>query len=204
MNRRTRLGLVAGLGLLTGLRPRRRVVGVERSSAGNHAGEAPRECLAASLQTAERVETLGRQIIAQNTFTGLDPLFHTIGVPEPMLFHRGTAELFVSEGLVNRCKTEAELAAVLCSELGQMMAEKQAAADRPGQGPDPGRRPARRRGRARRHPGRRLASSSRRPAAATAEPADAGEARPRPAPRGRVRPGRTRPGRAAPEAVRPR
>jgi hypothetical protein len=79
------------------------------------------------LETAERVETLGRRIITQNTFTGIEPLFHTVGVPETVLFHRGPEELFISEGLVKQCKTEAELAAVLCSELGQMMAEKKAA-----------------------------------------------------------------------------
>src|SRR5262245_33701171 len=81
----------------------------------------------ARLATAERVEVLGQKIIAQNTFTGIQPLFFTIGVKEDVLFHRGTEELFVSEGLVSKCKTEAELAAVLCTELGQMMAEKRAA-----------------------------------------------------------------------------
>lgn len=81
----------------------------------------------AALQTAERVESLGRKIMVQNTFPGIDPLFHTVGVSEPMLFHRGSAELFISEGLVARCQTEEELAAVLCSELGQMKAEKQSA-----------------------------------------------------------------------------
>jgi hypothetical protein len=88
------------------------------------------------LQVAERVESLGRRIIAQNTFTGLDPLFHTLGVKESLLFHRGTAQLFISEGLVTRCKTDVELAAVLCSELGQMMAENQAAR-RVGRNTDP-------------------------------------------------------------------
>jgi hypothetical protein len=81
----------------------------------------------ALLQVSQRVEELGRRIIAQNTFTGLDPLFHTIGVSESVLFHRSSAELFISEGLVNKCKTEAELAAVICSELGAMMAEKRGA-----------------------------------------------------------------------------
>lgn len=82
------------------------------------------------LETAERVETLGRKIIAQNPFTGLDPLFHTIGLEESVLFHRcpssGLDELFISEGLVRQCKTEQELAAVLASELGAMMAERKA------------------------------------------------------------------------------
>ncbi|MBY0512646.1 MAG: hypothetical protein K2P78_01890 [Gemmataceae bacterium] len=82
----------------------------------------------ASLETAERVERLGRQILVQNTFPGIDPLFHTVGVKEPILFHRGPGELFISDGLADRCKTDAELAAVLCSELGKMKAEQQSAA----------------------------------------------------------------------------
>jgi predicted Zn-dependent protease len=81
----------------------------------------------ASLPIAERVDSLGRRIIAQNTFSGIEPMFWAIGVPEPMLFHKGYNELYISEGLVKQCKTEAELAAVLCSELGQMIAERQAA-----------------------------------------------------------------------------
>ncbi len=80
-----------------------------------------------SLPVAERVEVLSRKIIVQNTFTGIEPLIFTVGVKESVLFHRGTAELYISEGLVNKCKTEAELAAVLCAELGQMVAEKRAA-----------------------------------------------------------------------------
>jgi hypothetical protein len=74
----------------------------------------------------ERVELLGKRIIAQNAFTGIEPLFNTAGVSESVLFHIGTEQLIISEGLVKQCKTEAELAAVLCSELGQMVAEKRA------------------------------------------------------------------------------
>lgn len=81
----------------------------------------------ADLATAQRVDELGRKIIGLNTFTGIEPMFHTLGVPESVLFHRGTDELMISEGLVKQCKTEAELAAVLCSELGQMMADKRGA-----------------------------------------------------------------------------
>jgi hypothetical protein len=133
MIRRVRLGLAAGVLGLTGLAG---CVHDGEWSVSKALGWEPKNTVRtpdppkfspASLQAAERVETLGRRVIAQNTFTGLDPLFHTIGVAEPMLFHRGTGELFISEGLVNRCKTEAELAAVLCSELGHMMTEKQAA-----------------------------------------------------------------------------
>jgi hypothetical protein len=78
----------------------------------------------AHIANAARVEELGRKIVAQNTFTGIEPMFHTQGVRETVLFHRGTDELIISEGLVEQCKSEAQLAAVLCSELGQMVAEK--------------------------------------------------------------------------------
>lgn len=87
----------------------------------------PKDMPAASLATASRVEVLGRRIIAQNTFTGIEPHIFTIGVKEATLFHRGPEELFISEGLVNSCKTDEELAAVLCSELGQMVAEMRTA-----------------------------------------------------------------------------
>ena len=56
------------------------------------------------------VETIGRKIIAQNTFTGIEPLFHTIGVHEPVLFHEGPERLMVSEGLVKQCRTDGEIA----------------------------------------------------------------------------------------------
>jgi hypothetical protein len=81
----------------------------------------------ASLPVAERVDSTGRKIIAQNTFTGIEPMFWAVGIPESLLFHKGSDELYISEGLVKQCKTEGELAAVLCSELGQMIAEKKAA-----------------------------------------------------------------------------
>ena len=78
---------------------------------------------------AERVELLGRRLVAQNTFLGIDPLFTTVGGREVgerelVLFHNGTEQLYISEGLVTKCQSDAELAAVLCSELGQMVAEK--------------------------------------------------------------------------------
>jgi predicted Zn-dependent protease len=75
-------------------------------------------------EIAQRVENMGHRIIAQNTVAGIEPLFTTIGVPESVLFHRGPEQMFISEGLVMLCKSDAELAAVLCSELGQMVAEK--------------------------------------------------------------------------------
>ncbi len=88
---------------------------------------APKDVPPATLAVAERVELLGQKIIAQNTFTGISPMFMTVDVTESVLFHRGTEQLFISKGLVEKCKSDAELAAVLCAELGQMVAEKRTA-----------------------------------------------------------------------------
>jgi hypothetical protein len=87
----------------------------------------PKDLPPAPLAVAERVEVLGRKLVAQNTFLGVDPMFMTIGVEEPVLFHRGAEQLIISKGLVEKCSTDAELAAVLSSELGQMVAEKRTA-----------------------------------------------------------------------------
>ena len=83
----------------------------------------------ASLEVASRVDSLGRQILAANPQfdqTGFKPLFLTIGVPAVTVFHQGPGVLFVSEGLVRRCATDAELAAVLCTEMGRMISEREA------------------------------------------------------------------------------
>jgi hypothetical protein len=80
----------------------------------------------ADLKVAERVEQVGRKILAQNTFSGLDSddtLFQTAGVKESVLFHDGAA-VVISQGLAEKCQSDAELSAVLCAELGQMLNEK--------------------------------------------------------------------------------
>ncbi|HEY3787725.1 MAG TPA: hypothetical protein VGL71_02670 [Urbifossiella sp.] len=76
------------------------------------------------VENSRRVDELTKRIVEQNTFTGLEPIVTVLGVPEASLFHRGDKQLFISDGLVKKCKTDAELAAVLCSELGQMMAQQ--------------------------------------------------------------------------------
>jgi hypothetical protein len=82
----------------------------------------------ASLDSAARVDTLGRHILAGNPQLGLKPLFITIGSPESEVFHVGTTEVYVTEGLVKKCTTEAQLAAILCNELGKMVAAREALA----------------------------------------------------------------------------
>lgn len=82
----------------------------------------------ASIQAAARVDQVGRQILAANVFCGVDAAFQVVGNDEPVLFHRGQQSVFISDSLVNRCQTDEELAGVLCSELGKMVAEKRNAA----------------------------------------------------------------------------
>src|SRR5262245_25790007 len=79
----------------------------------------------ASIQAAARVDTLGRSILAANPQLGIQPLFRTIGAPQPEIFHHGTFEIDITEGLVNQCTTDAQLAAVLASELGKLVSERE-------------------------------------------------------------------------------
>jgi hypothetical protein len=77
-----------------------------------------------------RVDAVARKLLAANAQTGLKPMFATIGSPEPEMFHADQSMVYVTEGLVRQCKSEAELAAVLAFELGRMVSEREAAASR--------------------------------------------------------------------------
>jgi hypothetical protein len=82
----------------------------------------------APLAAAARVDQVGRQVIAANPFVGGDVSFQCVGSDEPAVFHRDTHSVFVTDTMVNRCQTDGELAAVLCSELAVMNAERRNAA----------------------------------------------------------------------------
>jgi len=125
MDRRAAIGFACGLLLICGC-THTGTLSVEKLLGWEESG--PMNVTPESLKTAERVDALGRRIIAQNPFSGLDPLFHVVWVRETVLFHRGNAAVFVSAGLVEKCRTEPALAAVLCAELGKMSAEKRRAA----------------------------------------------------------------------------
>ncbi|OAI48039.1 hypothetical protein AYO44_01145 [Planctomycetaceae bacterium SCGC AG-212-F19] len=83
---------------------------------------------APSTESAARVDTLGRAILAANPQVGVKPLFRTIGTPDAEVFHRATAEIDITEGLVRQCRTDGQLAAILCLELGKMVSERTALA----------------------------------------------------------------------------
>src|SRR5262245_15692791 len=90
--------------------------------------KAPPNLAPASTEAASRVDKIGRGILAANPQIGAKPLFRTIGAPRPEIFHRGTDDIYVTEGLVKLCETDGQLAAVVCAELAKMVAEREAAA----------------------------------------------------------------------------
>src|SRR5262245_17457014 len=79
---------------------------------------------------ATRVDSVGRKLIAANPQIGLkSTLFATIGkAAQPEIFHVGPNMVYVTEGLVKRCPTDAELAGVLALELGKIVADREVAA----------------------------------------------------------------------------
>ena len=90
----------------------------------------PAKAPVASTKAATRVHAVGNDVLAKNVGDIRDkPVFLTVGLKEPMIFHRSSGDVtsvVISEGLVERCGTDAELAAALCYELGKMSSDKPA------------------------------------------------------------------------------
>jgi len=75
---------------------------------------------------ARRVNEVAQRLLAANADLPVRPIFMAIGSPEPEVFHRDTSAVFISEGLANKCTSDAQLAAVLSNELGKMVATREA------------------------------------------------------------------------------
>src|SRR5262249_44916335 len=58
----------------------------------------------ASTEAGARVDSLGRQLLQCNKQIGLQPLFRTYGDPRLGVWHVGTSEVCITEGLANQCK----------------------------------------------------------------------------------------------------
>jgi hypothetical protein len=84
--------------------------------------------LPAALQAAARADSVGRRVVTANPQLGIQPLFRTIGAPQPEIFHQGTTEVDITEGLVKQCSSDGQLAAVLALELGKMVSERESLA----------------------------------------------------------------------------
>ena len=73
-----------------------------------------------------RVDAVGRKMIAANPQLGMQPHFAAFGSPTPELFHVDHKMVCVTDGLVKKLTSEADLAAALSYELGRMVAEREA------------------------------------------------------------------------------
>jgi hypothetical protein len=84
----------------------------------------------AAEEAAKRVLVVGQKIIDANPQIGLRPRFLVAGAPQYEVFHRSgpfkTYEVWVTDGLVRACKTDGQLAAVLCHEVGRIVSEREA------------------------------------------------------------------------------
>lgn len=82
--------------------------------------------------STKRLYAVGGRLIEANPQAGLRPQFASVGAPHPEIFHSGgglSGYLIVaSDGLINRCKSDAELAAVIAMEMGKIVAERESAA----------------------------------------------------------------------------
>jgi hypothetical protein len=82
----------------------------------------------ASVDVAMRVDSLGRKLLAANPQIGFRPLFTAGVTPSPEVFHTGTTEIVITDSLVQQCKSDGELVAILAHELGKMVSEQEALA----------------------------------------------------------------------------
>jgi hypothetical protein len=81
---------------------------------------------AATTEAALTVGKVGMKVISANPTICLHPRFITIGGESAPLeiFHKGDSEVVITETLARKCKTEGELAALLCTELGRIVSER--------------------------------------------------------------------------------
>jgi hypothetical protein len=87
----------------------------------------------ATEEAAKRTLAIAQRIFDANTQMPVQPTIMTIGRPEREVFHDGYGGLngsrvYITEGLINACKTDDQLAAVLCVQFGRIAAERAARA----------------------------------------------------------------------------
>ena len=83
----------------------------------------------ATEEVANRVWKLGGKILSANPQIKLPVHFQTIGDPKPEMFHiaqRDGSQAFITQGLVQQCKNDDQLAVLLCQELGEIASEQAA------------------------------------------------------------------------------
>src|SRR5262245_29784140 len=58
----------------------------------------------APAELSQRVDYIGRKLIAANPQIAMRPSFAAAGSPKPEIFHQGTNMLWITAGLVEQCK----------------------------------------------------------------------------------------------------
>lgn len=84
----------------------------------------------ATKEMAQRVQKIGDKL-ARASASSKDsvlPMFNVIGAPQSALFHRTPNMIFITEGLAQKCKDDAELSALLAYQMGQLVSEREALA----------------------------------------------------------------------------
>lgn len=89
----------------------------------------------ASADAADRVNDIGHDLLAGTPLGIPEVDFFAVGSPDLELFHQSVTLVYISDGLVKRCRTDGELAAVLAVEVGRLTAEFRRAARK--ETPDP-------------------------------------------------------------------
>lgn len=80
----------------------------------------------ASREAWTRADSVFNPLVKANEDLGFRPQLLVIGGAKLSLFHEGTTALYISEGVIHRCKSDSELAAVFASELSKMAIEDDA------------------------------------------------------------------------------
>jgi predicted Zn-dependent protease len=73
-----------------------------------------------------RLNEVGKKLLDGNKALALKPKLEVLATANLEIKHRGEHQLQISEGLVNACETDGQLAALLAVEMGRMVAERQA------------------------------------------------------------------------------
>lgn len=78
----------------------------------------------ATVGMAARLNALGRTLVTASPFAGVSPNFFVMSTSEVAVAHPDAFGVFVSEGMIAKCPTDEDLAAVLALELGAMISER--------------------------------------------------------------------------------
>ncbi len=86
----------------------------------------PRKLPVGDQKATIRADTVASAVIAANKDeTGLQPRIITVGKPEPVMYHLDTHLIVLSDGLINACKDDEQLAAIISYELARMVSERE-------------------------------------------------------------------------------